>query len=150
MNSENFNELRDRAAGSVDRTLAEEFFDQSIRKAILDETEKMVESGQAYQLTDEEERLLRSFRRFHLRCKPGAVFKWQTRPVAEGVTIEPNTGLISDPHEVVNGDGKQYHIGVDPASVGSDQTVIMCSQCGDTYTIKQICSHLREALVRGL
>jgi DNA transposition AAA+ family ATPase len=61
------------------------------RDRIHSAIEEMKEEGKALVLTDEEERILRAFRRFKNGCKPGGVFKWQTRPV--------ETGLVRDPQE---------------------------------------------------
>jgi histidinol dehydrogenase len=94
MNSEHFEVLRTDASAEV---FAQKV--KSARNAVDKRLAEMVETGEANILTDEEERLLRSFRRFKATCKPGAVFKWQTRPV-EGVTIHEDTSLIRDPQEV--------------------------------------------------
>lgn len=69
------------------------------RARVAAEIERMKEEGKALVLTDEEERMLREFRKFKEQCKPGAVFKWQTRP-PEGVTLATETGLVTDPQNV--------------------------------------------------
>jgi hypothetical protein len=73
----------------------------SAKQAIAKEMTEMVETGEVNILTDEEERMLRSLRRFKATCKPGSIFKWQTRPT-EGVTIHPGNApaMIHDPQEV--------------------------------------------------
>jgi hypothetical protein len=64
------------------------------------EVERMKAEGEAHEISDEEVRMIRALRRFKARCKPGGVFKWQTRPI-EGVTIHEDTSLIQDPQEVI-------------------------------------------------
>lgn len=50
-----------------------------------DELERLAESHELSVLTEEEERLLYSFRLFKdRRHKPGAVFTWQTTPESKG------------------------------------------------------------------
>ncbi len=71
------------------------------RVRVQQEIEAMKAEGKALVLTEEEENMLRSFRRFKLRMrKNGEVFKWQTC-VPEGVTIAEESGLIVHPQEVV-------------------------------------------------
>lgn len=79
-------------------------FDRAPKKSIVDAAisrvvDKMVADGQAHLMSDEEERLLKSFRRFKVSCKPGSVFKWQTHPEA-GVIVVQETSLVADPQEV--------------------------------------------------
>jgi hypothetical protein len=69
------------------------------RARVAAEIERMKEEGKALVLSDEEERMLRSFRSFKKQCRAGSVFKWQTRP-PEGVTLTTETGLITDPQNV--------------------------------------------------
>ena len=98
MNSENY-----RIAQADVSSLMQELL-PSARKSVVDKAigqvfDRMVEQGQAHLISNEEERLLKAFRRFKLGCKPGAVFKWQTHPEA-GVIVTTETGLIRDPQEV--------------------------------------------------
>lgn len=74
---------------------------RAAHKAAEKELARMVEAQEVNILTDEEERMVQSLRRFKATCKPGAVFKWQTRPV-EGVTIHPGNApvMVYDPQEV--------------------------------------------------
>jgi hypothetical protein len=61
--------------------------------------EQMKEEGKALVLTDEEENMLRSFRRFKIRMRrQGEVFTWQTR-IPEGVQIVEETAEIRHPQE---------------------------------------------------
>jgi len=70
------------------------------RARVHHEIELMKEEGKAMVLTDEEERMLQSFRRFKLRMrKDGEVFTWQTRR-PEGVQLVEETAFIVDPAEV--------------------------------------------------
>jgi hypothetical protein len=76
----------------------------SARRAVENELEEMKGSGRILLMSDEEERLIRSFRRFKGQLKrDGEVFKWQTRRDAfeEGRLIEaPESVLVRDPQEV--------------------------------------------------
>jgi hypothetical protein len=96
MNSERFEELQTSAVAELVTDKV-----KNARDAVGKRLTEMVESGEANILTDEEERMIRSLRRFKATCKPGAVFRWQTRP-AEGVTITPENApvMIYDPQEV--------------------------------------------------
>ncbi len=97
MQEQKYDELRDRSTDAL-----EKLFDHErvlAQQVIRSQVDQMLASGEALTLTDEEERMLRSFRRFKLSCKPGAVFKWQTRP-EEGVLVSQETGLVRDPQEV--------------------------------------------------
>lgn len=96
MQEQKYNELEDRASSISE---IDEIRKLEARSRIHQEIELMKEEGKALVLTEEEERMLRSFRRYKRGCKPGAVFKWQTRP-AEGVEIITETGLVRDPQEV--------------------------------------------------
>ena len=63
--------------------------------------EQMKDEGKALVLTGEEEKMLRSFRRFKLRMrKDGEVFTWQTRR-EEGVQLAEETAEIVHPAEGV-------------------------------------------------
>ena len=69
------------------------------RARVHHEIELMKEEGKALVLTDEEERMLISFRRFKLRMrKQGEVFTWQTRK-PEGVQLAEETAEIVHPSE---------------------------------------------------
>jgi hypothetical protein len=97
MQEHRYDELENRAS------LAEHFDEVrtlETRTRVKDEIQRMRESGEALTLTDEEERMLWSFRRFKLRMrKNGEVFKWQTAK-PEGVVLTEDTVLIVDPSEV--------------------------------------------------
>jgi hypothetical protein len=83
---------------SVER-LKEMFPHAEAETTVRAELEAMRAEDKVLIMTDEEERMIRSFRRFKLSCKPGAVFRWQTRP-QEGVLVSQETGLVRDPQEV--------------------------------------------------
>ena len=63
----------------------------------------MFKTEEALVLTDEEERLLRSFRRFKILCKKaGEVFRWQTAPLNHELLIATSEAAahIRDPQDV--------------------------------------------------
>ncbi len=69
------------------------------RAHVHEQIELMKAEGKAMELTDEEERMLHSFRRFKVRIrKDGEVFTWQTRK-PEGVQIVEETAEIIAPNE---------------------------------------------------
>ncbi len=99
MQLEKFDELESRASriGEVDAIKMLE-----ARARVRQEIESMKAEGKAHELSDEEERMLLSFRRFKLRMrKHGEVFTWQTRK-PEGVQIVEETAQIVHPSEVAS------------------------------------------------
>ena len=89
-----YNELEERASRSAQLDAIRQL---EARARIHAEVEKMKDEGKALVLTDEEEKMLRSFRRFKLRMrKQGEVFTWQTR-IPEGVQLAEDTAFIEDP-----------------------------------------------------
>ncbi len=97
MGPDKFNELESRASSIM---LADEMKQLEARSRVAKEIELMKAEGKAIELSEEEEQLLRSFRRFKLRMrKSGEVFTWQTS-LPEGVQIAEETGLIAHPSEI--------------------------------------------------
>ncbi len=100
MQEQKYDELERRASVSA---LADEIQKLEARSRVHQEIELMKQEGKALVLTDEEERMLRAFRRFKLRMrKDGEVFTWQTRR-PEGLQVAQDTALILDPAEIQNG-----------------------------------------------
>jgi hypothetical protein len=112
MQERKFEELEDRASFSErshdDRgsrlRYSEEvdaFKQLEARSRVAKVIESMKAEGKALELSNDEEQMLHSFRRFKLRMrKDGEVFKWQSRR-PEGVTIAEESGLITHPQEVL-------------------------------------------------
>jgi hypothetical protein len=99
MQEQKFDELEHRAsnAGQLD-----EIKKLEARVRVHQEIELMKAEGKALELSDEEERMLHSFRRFKLRMrKHGEVFTWQTRK-PEGVQIVEETAEILHPSEIAS------------------------------------------------
>lgn len=97
MQEQKYNELETRASETAELDAIKKL---EARARIHQEIELMKEEGKALVLTDEEERMLRAFRRFKLRMrKQGEVFTWQTR-MPEGVQIVEETANVVDPSEV--------------------------------------------------
>ncbi|HXI92979.1 MAG TPA: hypothetical protein VNO24_23485 [Blastocatellia bacterium] len=97
MQMEKYEELENRASLSSELDVIKK---HEARARIHQEIERMRQSGEALTLTDEEIRLLESFRRFKLRMrKDGEVFTWQTRR-PEGVQVVQETANILHPSEV--------------------------------------------------
>lgn len=97
MIDEKYAELERRA---LEPQLADSIRQAEIRSRVHAEVQNMLQSGEAIVLTDEERRMITSFRRFKLRMrKDGEVFTWQSiRP--EGVQIVRETANIVAPEEV--------------------------------------------------
>ncbi len=96
MQSEKYDELESRASLSNELDAIKKL---EARARVHQEIELMKTEGKALELSDEEERMLHSFRRFKLRMrKHGEVFTWQTRRV-EGVQLVEDTAEIIHPNE---------------------------------------------------
>lgn len=83
MKSEKFPELEERSA--ADMLQRAKLMDAMKRieahSIVSDVIAAMKEEGKAMELSDEEELLLQSFRRFKSIIKAKAIFKWQTTPI---------------------------------------------------------------------
>jgi len=104
MNDQTLQDVGLRSTEALERRAATMMEALSARRAVENELEEMKGSGRILLMSDEEERLIRSFRRFKGQLKrDGEVFKWQTRRDAfeEGRLIEaPESVLVRDPQEV--------------------------------------------------
>jgi hypothetical protein len=100
MNAETLDHLQTAASAEM-FTDVKENRTRAAKKAIAKELLRMTAAEEIKILSDEEERMIRSLRRFKATCKAGAVFKWQTRPV-EGIVITPANAplMVHDPQEV--------------------------------------------------
>jgi hypothetical protein len=97
MQEQKYAELENRASAM---THLDEVRQLEARLRVHQEIELMKAEGSALVLTDEEQDMLRSFRRFKLRMrKHGEVFNWQTQ-MPEGVQIAEETANILHPSEV--------------------------------------------------
>ncbi len=91
-----YTELENRASLSAEMDQIKKL---EVRSRVHREIELMKEEGKALVITEEEESMLRSFRRFKLRMrKDGEVFTWQTRR-PEGVQLVDETAEIIHPSE---------------------------------------------------
>ena len=96
MQEQKFPELEERASRSG---LLDEIRQAEAASRVHQTIEAMKAEGKAFELTEEEERMLQSFRRFKLRMKKdGEVFTWQTRR-PEGVQLVEDTAEILHPNE---------------------------------------------------
>lgn len=107
MNEQTYQDTSSRASDILTEAMPEGF-NRKMRRELAAETVRaemaaMEAAGKVLQLTDEEIRMLRSFRRFRsITTKPGAVFKWQTRPSeVDALVVEAGESvLIFDPQDV--------------------------------------------------
>jgi hypothetical protein len=98
MQEMNYRELEDRASesGALDSIRRLE-----TRVRVEAMVEQMKAEGKAMVFSEEEERMLKEFRRFKLRMrKNGQIFTWQTR-MPEGVQLVEDTAEIIHPSEAV-------------------------------------------------
>lgn len=96
MQEQKYNELETRASQISELDQIKKL---EARMRVHQEIELMKEEGKALVLTEEEERMLRFFRRFKLRMrKDDEVFTWHTRK-PEGVQIVEETAQIVHPAE---------------------------------------------------
>jgi hypothetical protein len=104
MQEQKYDELRNETAQSMSDEMfganAHQRAKKALEAAIAKQVDQMTADGRAFTLTDEEERIIKSFRRFKSNCKKdGEIFKWQTRRT-EGVIEAPETIFARDPQEV--------------------------------------------------
>ncbi len=93
-----YNELEQRSSQSAELDAVRKMEARSRVHGVIEE---MKAEGKALVLTEEEENMLRSFRRFKIRMrKDGHVFTWQTRR-PEGIQIVEETAEIIHPNETV-------------------------------------------------
>lgn len=98
MNSEKFPELERRSASS----LADKFgaMKEHAEHVIAEKVQEMKASGEAHELTDDEEAMLIAYKRFYAKSKPGSVFQWRTPRVQQGIVTPTTVSLILHPQEV--------------------------------------------------
>ena len=98
MQAEKFDDLVENAGES----LASRFglLREKAEHMIAEQVEVMKEQGKAYELSDDEIRLLKAYRRFVARAAAGQVFSWYV-PHEVGIVLPPDVSIIVDPREVV-------------------------------------------------
>lgn len=106
MNSETYQQINEVSSERLSEAL-QEFTPRMLRELVAEavrvEMAEMEAAGKILKLTDEEIRLLRSFRRFKSTAtKAGVVFKWQTRPLEDDVLVVNVGDLvhITDPQDM--------------------------------------------------
>jgi uncharacterized protein YecA (UPF0149 family) len=96
MQEQKYSELEERASQTGERDVIKKL---EARARVHQQIEAMKAEGTALELSDEEIKLLESFRRFKLRMrKDGEVFTWQSRR-PEGVQLAEETAEIIYPSE---------------------------------------------------
>jgi hypothetical protein len=99
MQEQKIDELQERSSRTLEELQQAMTRKLEAQSVIHSEIEAMRREDKILALTEEEERLLRSFRGFKARVKPGGVFKWQTRPDEE-VVLAPETAMVTDAQDV--------------------------------------------------
>ena len=98
MNSEKFPELESRASTSlVDKFSA---MKEHAEHVIAEKVQQMKDEGKAHELTDDEESMLLSYKRFYAKSKPGSIFQWRTPRIQQGIVVPPEGSLLTHPQEV--------------------------------------------------
>lgn len=98
MNSEKMESLKTGIRGELEKQVgtlkehAEHFAAQQV--------EKMVEQEEAYELSDDEERMLKSYRQFVRSSRPGSVFSWKSLRCDNKILLPTEVSLIEDPSNV--------------------------------------------------
>jgi len=93
MNSETFRDIPMRVAD-------DEVLPERLHRKMHAEMERLAKVGDVIVLTDEEIRMVRSFRSFRIRAKKaGAVFTWQTTPDERPIVPGDEAPLVVDPKE---------------------------------------------------
>lgn len=93
-----YSELENRASATTEKDHIKQL---EARMRVHKEIELMKQEGKALTLTQEEEDMLHSFRRFKLRMKKnGEVFNWQSI-LPEGFQIVVETANIIHPQEII-------------------------------------------------
>jgi len=100
MNSEKFPELESRSSTALaDRFSA---MKEHAEHFIHQKVQEMKDEGKAHELTDDEEAMLLSYKRFYAKSKPGSVFQWRTPRVQQGIVLPPEPSLLVHPQEVAS------------------------------------------------
>jgi hypothetical protein len=99
MESQKFEQLENTLTAEIERRSTSLERRLEAKALAAQEVERMKAAGEAHEITNEEIRMIQELRKFKATCKPGAIFKWQTRPL-EGVTVHTDTSLIRDPQNV--------------------------------------------------
>ena len=99
MNQEGFEKLEKSSATTlVDRFAA---LREQAEQVVAERVEALKATGDAIELSDEEIRMIRAYRRFVSRTKPGGVFSWRSRDATENKIVTPgDVSIILDPQEV--------------------------------------------------
>lgn len=99
MNQDAYNELASKSSEDLDRVFSQITHAQAV-SVIHRQLENLKAQDKVLILSDEEERMLASFRRFKAKMrKPSEIFTWQTRQI-DGVIEAPEQFLIENAEEV--------------------------------------------------
>lgn len=99
MNERTYDELESKSSDKLKETFSQ-ITQKQAESVIHRQLENLKAQDKVLILSDEEERMLASFRRFKAKMrKPSEIFTWQTRR-ADGVIEAPERFLIEDPQEV--------------------------------------------------
>ena len=101
MNTEKFPELESAAS----ENLASKFqaMKEHAEHIIHEQARQMIAEEKAFELSEDEERMLKAYRAFKNRMTPGAVFSWESPAVENCIVIPESPSLIIDPREVTTG-----------------------------------------------
>ena len=97
MQMERFNEMKLSAVEQLakDTSCLREHAEQ----VVMEKTQDLIDKGQAYELSDDEERMLIAYRKFIATSKPGAIFSWESTSEVV-IVLPPAAALLLDPRDV--------------------------------------------------
>ena len=103
MQEERFRQLENRASKLFPKDKLNRLEAETL---VHDEIERMKDQGEAFVISEEEEKMLVAFRAFKLRMRHHVeFFRWKTQ-IEKGVVLAKTSGLIVHPQEVDEGNIK--------------------------------------------
>lgn len=100
MNSEYIPELTERAAGELEKLFPTLEQKLAAKRKVENALNDMVAEDKVLILNDDEEAMIRAYRRWRTRqTKNGATFRWQIAFRETEVEVVQETGFVADPRE---------------------------------------------------
>lgn len=95
MQREGFEELQSLATIKLHEKFG--LFKEHVEHLVNQSIEEKIDKEEAVVLSEDEERMLKEYRRFKCRSKPGDIFKWQTPENDIKIVTPEEPSLILDP-----------------------------------------------------
>jgi len=97
MNVEKFQPLIENAGAELSSIT--KLFREKAEFLVAEQLEVMKEEGSVLEMSEDEIDLIKAYRRFKERSKPGSVFGWKS-PIDSKIVIPNQVSLLVDPREV--------------------------------------------------